>query len=88
MLGKHYKLINDSWIELLEGPYEGIIYKYGRVQLVEEGETLRLKFEYELADGTRLDDQFVQYIGPILVELIEYGVINNNITYTGGVDAN
>lgn len=84
---KNYKVINDNWIELLDGPYEGILYKYGRVQLVEEDDTLRIKFEYETADGQRLDNAFIQYIGPILSELIEEGVMNNNITYTGGIDA-
>ncbi len=86
MLDQHYKVINDSWIELLEGPYEGIIYKYGRVEFIEESDSLRIRFDYELADGTKLDDKFVQYIGPILSELIEQGVMNNSITYTGGVD--
>lgn len=85
---KTYKVINDNWVELLEGPYEGILYKYGRVQLIEEDDTLRIKFEYETADGQRLDSKFIQYIGPILSELIEQGVMNNNITYTGGIDAN
>lgn len=84
---KPYKVVNDSWIELTEGPYEGIIYKYGRVELIEEDDRLRIKFEYQLPDGRTLDDEFVQYIGPILTEMIEEGVIKNNITYTGGTDA-
>ena len=84
---KPYKVVNDTWIELTEGPYEGIIYKYGRVELIEEDDQLRIKFEYQLPDGRTLDDEFVQYIGPILTEMIEEGVIKNNITYTGGTDA-
>jgi len=84
---KPYKVVNDTWIELTEGPYEGIIYKYGRVELIEEDDRLRIKFEYQLPDGRTLDDEFVQYIGPILTEMIEEGVIKNNITYTGGTDA-
>lgn len=83
---KPYKVVNDQWIELTEGPYEGIIYKYGRVQLIEEDESLRVRFEYQLADGTRLDDKFVQYIGPILSEMIEEGLLKNSIVYTGGVE--
>jgi hypothetical protein len=85
---KPYKIINDHWIELTEGPYEGIVYKYGRVELIEEDDLLRIKFEYELPDGKKLDDNFIQYIGPILSELIEDGVVKNNIVYTGGVDEN
>jgi hypothetical protein len=85
---KPYTIENDQWIHLTEGPYEGIVYKYGRVELLEEGEQLRIRFEYELDDGTKLDNNFVQYIGPILSELIEEGVMKNSIVYTGGVDAN
>ena len=83
---KIYKIVNDTWVELLEGPYKGIVYKYGRVQLIEDGDHLRIKFEYSLQDGSKLDNEFVQYIGPILTELIEEGVFNNSLVYTGGVD--
>lgn len=85
---KTYKVVNDTWIELTEGPYEGIIYKYGRVELIEEDDLLRVRFEYELPDGRRMDDKFIQHIGPILTEMIEEGVIKNSITYTGGTDEN
>lgn len=83
---KPYKIIDDQWIELTEGPYEGTVYKYGRVSLIEQGDMLRIQFDYELDDGSRLDTDFVQYIGPILSELIEQGLMKNSIVYTGGVD--
>ena len=83
---KPYELIDDQWVKLTEGPYQGIVYKYGRVQLIEEDDQLRVRFEYELEDGTKLDNEFVQYIGPILTELIENGVMKNSIVYTGGTD--
>lgn len=86
-MSKPYQIVDDQWIRLTDGPYEGTVYKYGRVQLIEEQDQLRLKFEYELNDGTRLDEDFVQHIGPILVELIVEGVLKNNIVYTGGTDA-
>lgn len=85
---KNYKKIDDQWIELTEGPYEGIVYRYGRVQLIEEDDQLRVRFEYELDDGSRLDSNFIQYIGPILTDLIEEGLLKNNIVYTGGTDEN
>lgn len=88
MLDQPYQLIDDQWVKLIDGPYAGIMYRYGRVQLIEEDDALRIKFEYEIDDGSRLDDNFVQYIGPILVELIEQGVLNNSIVYTGGIDEN
>lgn len=88
MLDKHYQVINDEWIKLIDGPYAGIMYRYGRVNLIEEDDCLRIQFEYEIDDGSRGDSQFVQYIGPILSELIEEGILKNNIVYTGGTDAN
>lgn len=81
-----YEIIDDQWIKLNEGPYTGVVYKYGRVELIEEGDQLRIRFEYELQDGTRLDSEFVQHIGPILTELIDKGLVLNSIVYTGGVD--
>jgi len=83
---KPYEIVDDQWIKLIEGPYEGIVYKYGRVQLIENEDHLSIKFEYELDDGSRLDSDFVQYIGPILGEMIENGLMKNSIVYTGGVD--
>lgn len=87
MMAKPYKVVQDQWIKLIDGPYAGIMYRYGRVQLMEEDDQLRVRFEYELDDGTRMDNDFIQYIGPILTELITEGVLNNTITYTGGTDA-
>lgn len=83
---KPYDIIDDQWVKLNEGPYAGIIYRYGRVRLLEEHDTLRVSFEYETQDGTQMDSEFGQYIGPILTELIEHGLIRNSIVYTGGID--
>lgn len=85
---KPYKILDDQWIELTEGPYEGIVYKYGRVNLIEEDDSLRIQFDYELDDGSHLNNNFVQYIGPILSDLIEEGLMKNSIVYTGGIDEN
>jgi len=85
---KPYQVIDGQWIKLIEGPYVGVMYRYGKVQLIDEDTVLRVKFEYEIDDGSRLDNAFIQYIGPILTELIDEGVLGNSITYTGGIDAN
>ena len=86
-MDKHYHVIDDQWIKLIDGPYAGTMYRYGRVQLIEEDDQLRIRFEYEIDDGSRRDQQFIQHIGPILTELIESGVLTNSIVYTGGTDA-
>lgn len=84
---KPYVIEDDQWIHLTEGPYAGIIYKYGRVQLLDEGEQLRIKFEVEFQDERKLDNDFIQYAGPLLSEMIEEGLLKNSLVYTGGVDA-
>ena len=83
---KPYKIIDDSWIKLIDGPYAGIMYRYGRVNLIDEEDALRVQFEYEIDDGSHGDSKFVQYIGPILTELIEEGLFNNGIVYSGGTE--
>jgi len=76
-------------IKLTSKPYTGILYTYGVVRLIEESEQLRIQFEFDVHENpTKVDtttQDFRNYIGDILVELLDEGVIKNNITYTGGV---
>ena len=80
---------HEDFIELTDGPFQGVLYTYGKVQLVEEQDYLRLKFSYDIIDDNEMEidkDQFHQYIGDILQDLIYEGVARNTIVYTGGVD--
>lgn len=92
MIESNYKVINDQWIELTSGEYQGTLYKYGRVELIDEGNTLRIKFEYELPGKKKISPEheksFTNVIGPILGDLIDKGIMNNSIVYTGGIDEN
>ena len=74
-------------IKLTNDPYSGIMFVYGKVELNDDSPTL--KFEYEMIediDTVYNKEAFEKYIGDLLVELIQYGLENNDITYTGGVD--
>jgi hypothetical protein len=77
-------------IELTSDPFSGILYTYGGVQLIEEDDTLRVKFDYDvILDNNNVDtntQEFRNHIGDILMELIEDGAMNNNLTYTGGTE--
>ena len=81
-------------IKLLEEPFEGIIYTYGKVSLKEDTEKgmLNIAFEYDILDYNDKTltnkEPFETYIGRILEELLHQGVAENSITYTGGVDEN
>lgn len=79
-------------IKLLEEPFSGIIYSYGKVEFEEDeaNDRLKIKFEYEILDNADKSfgnmAPFEQYIGDILQELIHQGIEENSITYTGGID--
>jgi hypothetical protein len=78
-------------IKLLEYPYEGIIYSYGKVSFEEDevNDHVTIKFEYDILDNANKSFDiklFEQYIGDLLQELIHQGIAQNNITYTGGTD--
>ena len=81
---------NDR-IKLTEGQYSGIIFSYGKVEFEEVGDTLKIKFVYDVHDDAGIDydeAEFEKYLGDFLQELIYYGIEQNDITYTGGVDEN
>ena len=81
---------NDR-IKLTEGPYAGIIYSYGSVGFEEDGDTLKLKFEYDIHEnpvGFVDRNKFKNHIGDILIDLLEENLLKNNVVYTGGTDEN
>jgi hypothetical protein len=78
-------------IKLLEEPYSGIIFTYGKVSIEEdeENQTARIKFEYDVLDDANKSwakEPFEQYLGDFLQELLRDGLERNSLTYTGGVD--
>ena len=64
--------------------YPTTVFIVGGVQFLEENETLRLKFDYNIIEGPTPDDlvAFQEAIG----KFIEYYIEQNpeNIVYTGG----
>jgi hypothetical protein len=78
-------------IKLTESPYSGIIFSYGRVGFEEVDDSLKIMFDYEIHQNNNVEydkQEFEQYLGDFLQELIVYGIQNNDLTYTGGVDEN
>ena len=81
----------EERIKLTEGSYSGIIFSYGKVTFDEQGDTCKMHFEYDVHDDAGVPyvkEELEQYLGDMLVEFITYGLIKNEITYTGGVDEN
>ncbi len=93
---KPYELLDEDYtgnqlIKLTSNEYSGIIYTYGRVRLLEEDDLLRVQFEYDIHEnpvGFVDRDKFKNYIGDILIDLLEENLLKNNIVYTGGTDEN
>ena len=77
-----------SCIKILEGKYEGIIYKYNNVKLSQtenaDGE-LPLKFTYDIMANPNKEDikstDFRNYIGDILVEVMEEQLKDGKIIF-------
>jgi hypothetical protein len=85
---KDYTVIDDS-IRLNTGEFSGVTYRYGRVKLDpdEVNDVLKISFDYDIIDG-QVDnvEEFKAYIGPILTEMIDTGLMTNSIVYSGGID--
>jgi len=93
---KNYTLVenkNDGSdaLKLTSGPYSGIIYRYDKVEFrpKENEDRVILHFEYKVLDNASKGYDvklFEKYIGDILIDLIDEGIVNNTITYRGGID--
>jgi len=77
-----------TYIKLVEEKYLGIVYKYGKVQFASEPKedgTLPMRFEYDIIknpDEIKFDQQeFIDYIGDILVELLEKQLKDNKVIF-------
>ena len=77
-----------SCIKILDGQYEGIIYKYNHVKFSQtenaDGE-LPLKFTYDIMTNPNKEDinstEFRIYIGDILIEVMEEQLKNGKILF-------
>ena len=65
-------------VGIKEGPFAGVVYKYGKVSLGEENSngTLPFRFEYDILDSNLIpresfNDEFFKLIGDILVDIID-----------------
>ena len=77
-----------SCIKIIDGQYEGIIYKYNNVKISQtenaDGE-LPLKFTYDIMANPNKEDikstDFRNYIGDILVEVMEEQLKNGKVVF-------
>jgi hypothetical protein len=84
--GKDYLLVEDDLhpdqflIQLTSSGYAGIVYRYGKVSIIEEKNQARLRFIYKIEsvpdslahrrDMLKEDPEFNNHIGDILSDII------------------
>ena len=80
-------------IKLLDGPYKDTLFKYGKVKFKEENEQVYLLFAYDVLESTvdkpkkmEKDNDFKNYIGDLLVELMSANMESEIIDETGTSD--
>jgi hypothetical protein len=80
-------------IKLLEGPYKGTIFKYGKVKFKEENEQIYLLFAYDVLESPidkpkkmEKDETFKNYLGDLLVEIMGSNIEQEVIDETGTDD--
>jgi hypothetical protein len=84
---------NQYSIEYTNGKYTGIKIVLGAVKLEEnqKQDNCTLKYNYDIIEGIVEDSdkkEFDNYIGDTLMQMLNDGVKNNDLIYSGGVDEN
>jgi hypothetical protein len=81
-------------IKFLEGPYKDTVFKYGKVKFKEENDQVYLLFAYDVLESTvkkpsklEKDDDFKNYIGDLLVELMSDNMEQDIVDETGTNDS-
>lgn len=90
---QQYKYVTDktqTWqcIGLVGGKYDGVVYRYGKVGIEENGDSAVLRFDYEIVDSNgipvdSIGDDFRNTIGDILTEIIQ----NQQVEYVDAPNA-
>jgi hypothetical protein len=80
-------------IKLLDGPYRDTIFKFGKVKFEEKSEQMYLLFGYDVLESPvdkprklEKDNDFKNYIGDLLVELMSANIEQEIIDETGTDD--
>lgn len=76
-------------IKLIEEKYKGVIFKYGDVGFAKDEKpdgTLPMRFKYDIVmnpyDKDISTQEFIDYIGDLLVELLEKQLIDGKVEFT------
>lgn len=80
-------------IKFLDGPYKNTTFRYGKVKIKEEPDGAHLLFAYDVIESPVMkpkklekDNDFKQYIGDLLVEIMSANMEQDIIDETGTDD--
>lgn len=80
-------------IKFLDGPYKDTIFKYGKVKFEENDDLMYLHFAYDVLESTvskpkklEKNEEFKNYIGDLLVEIMSGNLEQDIIDETGTDD--
>ena len=80
---------NFTAIKLTKGKWKDVILKYGKVAFAKDENkdgTLPMKFDYDILQipknlkGVKIENDFVDYIGDILIEILEKQIKDGKIS--------
>ena len=80
-------------IKFLYGPYKDTLFKYGKVKFEEKNDEMHLLFAYDVLESTidkprklEKNEDFKNYIGNLLVELMSANIETEIVDETGTSD--
>ena len=76
-------------IELEDHVFSGVKFTVDRVAFDEDKGTL--KYNYDIIENTCTSydhKKFEHIVGDLIMQILEEGIVNNDLVYTGGVDEN
>jgi len=80
-------------VKLLDGDYKNTIFKYGKVKFEEKNDEMHLLFAYDVLESTvdkpkklEKNEDFKNYIGNLLVELMSANMETEIVDETGTSD--
>lgn len=87
-------------ITLEDGKFVGVKFTFGEVSfklpesgIISDEDNCTLKYDYDIIESPSqiVEENVIEFetlLGDLLMQLIDEGVVKNDIVYTGGVDAN
>ena len=82
-------------LEFVDHEFSGIRFILGKVQFEEQGDNCTLKYHYDIIENNteysikhETKQSFEKCVGDLVVQLIDEGLLNNNLIYYGGKDEN